>query len=353
MSSHVRVGLFSLLILCILPSYLLADYLEVTRAVNLKTLPNSKASVLEKLQPETQVTILSDQQENGYYNVYSKDSGRSGWVYRTYVRRYPGEITVEKGVSLQEHPFKDESYFVSAEAKRYASRHLKIGKPQIAYERVYEGYSLGVDGRLKIPLWVQYELLPEDLDGVGKRRDNFHSDSTIPDGYRAEKSDYEKSGFDKGHMAPAGHMNRNQKVMDESFPLSNMAPQVGVGFNRHIWRYLETNCLKWCRTRGAITIITGPIFAVVDSTVSYDVIGDNEVAVPTHFYKIIVDSKDLGDVQALAFVLSNTRMSGEKDISKFLTSIDSIEKQTGLDFLTALPLDIQSELESKTAVNIW
>ncbi len=331
-----------------------ADYLEVRRPVTLKTLPSKSGLVLDKLEPGSYLSLLDEgKQTKGYYHAYSKDSGRSGWVYRSFVRRYSGEVPSINEIAIEDYPLEDKTHFMSDMEKYHASRHLKIGKPQIAYERAYEGYVLGMDGRLKIPLWVQYELSPDELDGPAKRKDNFHADASIPYGYRAERSDYKKSGFDMGHMAPAGHMNRNQKVMDESFPLSNMAPQVGIGFNRHIWRYLEADCLDWCKARGVITIITGPIFKSNAGSISYEVIGDNEVAVPTHFYKIIVDDKNPEDVQTLAFILPNKPLRGQTDISKYLTSIDEIEKLTGLDFLTALPIDIQKEVEASTAAALW
>jgi len=79
-------------------------------------------------------------------------------------------------------------------------------------------------------------------------------------------------------MAPAGAMKWSARAMSESFLLSNMVPQVGVGFNRHIWKSLETKVRKWTSERGELYIVTGPIF---DG--NHKAIGDNKVAVPTHF----------------------------------------------------------------------
>lgn len=169
-----------------------------------------------------------------------------------------------------------------------SSRHLKLGKPQAVYERFRDGYALAQDARLKIPVWVQYELRQEDLAETVERTDNFTADPTIPAGSRAETSDYRGSGFDQGHMVPAADMRKNQQVMDDCFLLSNIAPQVGVGFNQRIWRTLETRIRGWVGNRGTLTIIIGPVFTVKRHKVSYKVIGDNSVAVPTHFFRIIV-----------------------------------------------------------------
>jgi len=108
----------------------------------------------------------------------------------------------------------------------------------------------------------------------------------------------------------------------------------------------------WVEGRGSLVIITGPIFAVENDSVGYKVIGPNHVAVPTHFYKIIVDANDSHNVQALAFIMPNKDIRGH-DYVEYLTSIDEIEKKTGLDFLSALPVEIQEKVEIKKADKIW
>lgn len=70
-----------------------------------------------------------------------------------------------------------------------------------------------------------------------------------------------RSGYDRGHMVPAADAKISQNAMDETFFLSNVAPQVGDGFNRHCksssrpvliglftdhadWAYLEDFCRR-------------------------------------------------------------------------------------------------------------
>jgi endonuclease G len=346
-------GLFLLITVLLFSfSYLHADYLEVSRNANLKQEPLNKSTLVAKLTPGKQLKLISDEQYNGYYHAYSPSLGKNGYIYRTFVRRIQGDMPRPQ-IDPDDDPMRDRSNYETIATKEYASRHLALGKPQAVFERSYEGFCLAQDGRLKIPLWVQYQLSPDDLVGPAKRRDNFHTDTSIPEGYRATKSDYSGSGKDMGHQAPAAHMTRSQDVMDESFLLSNMAPQEGVGFNRHIWRYLEAACMDWCEARGTLTIITGPIFNISDNHVSYNVVGKNQVAVPTHFYKIVVDNNDSTKPSALAFVLPNEALTGEKDFSKYLVSIDEIEQKTGLDFLNALPVAIQENIEEQPADALW
>ncbi len=150
-------------------------------------------------------------------------------------------------------------------------------------------------------------------------------------------------------MAPAGDMKRSQRVMDESFLLSNIGPQVGAGFNRDIWALLEGAIRDWTRDRDALTVITGPVFDSEDGTVRYRVVGESEVAVPTGFFKIVVD---LERKQSLAFEMPNERLFG-REFDEFLVSIDDLEARTGLDFLADLPVADQDELESEAASQVW
>ena len=336
---------------CVSVSY--GDYLEVSRRASVKAEPRSGAEIIERVEARTHIELLNQgRQENGYYQVRAPGTHEIGWIYRTFVRRYYGDMPDLPTEESIIRSLADPTLRITPEKRRYAVRHLSIGKPQAVYERVREGYVVGQDGRLKIPVWVQYELGRGDLMGTAGRKNDFRPDASISYRYRAETEDYEDSGFDRGHMAPAGDMKRSEKVMSESFLLSNMAPQVGEGFNQNIWRYLEAAVRGWVQERGRLTIITGPIFAIEDNSVSYQVIGENNVAVPTHFYKIVVDNNDPDNVEALAFMMPNDNLSDE-NYRDYLTTINRIELATGIDFLSALPAAVQDAVESTEAQTVW
>ena len=344
---------FLILIVFLSADFVHGDYLEVRRRATVKAEAGSGASIIERVEPRTHVELLDEgRQENGYYQIRAPRTREVGWIYRTFVRRYYGDMPEPPTEERILESLADPTLRLTAAKRRYAVRHLRIGKPQAVYERVREGYVLGQDGRLKIPLWVQYELGRGDLTGIAVRRNDFRPDASIPYRYRAETEDYAGSGFDQGHMAPAGDMKRSEKVMSESFLLSNMAPQIGIGFNRGIWNNLEGAVRGWVQERGNLTIITGPVFAVEAGRVSYQVIGENQVAVPSHFYKILVDTNDEERVEALAFLMPNEDISGEH-YRDYLTTIDEIENLTGLDFLSSLPTSVQNAVESQEAESIW
>ncbi len=319
-----------------------ADYLVASRSGTVKNRPESGAGIVSRVEDGDFLMLLDNgDQQNGYYHVQLTSTLDHGWIYRTLVRRREGDLpdTVEiGGGDYKPHP----NY----------QRHLRLGEPKYFFVRAREGYVTGHDARLKIPVWVQYELTRDDINGPANREDDFRADYSIPYGSRADLSDYSGSGFDRGHLAPAADMKSNEEEMSESFVLSNIAPQVGNGFNRRIWKELEEAIRGWVQQRGSLTIITGPVFAVQGGSVKYEVIGDNHVAVPTHFFKIVVDANDLSNVQALTFLMPNKDL-GDDHFREYLSSIDKIEKMTGMDFLSRLPVTLQTDIESVKAKNLW
>jgi endonuclease G len=336
-----------------------ADTLRLSRPAKVYAAPSTSSMVLVERPAQTDLTILLDgKQSNGYYQVALDEQGAGGvgWVYRTFGRRIPATLASARlaapSASPVDDPLRDPTYTSTDLSRRYAARHLRIGKPQAVFERAREGYVLAQDARLKIPLWVQYELNREELDSDISRVDKFRADTTIPAGSRAELVDYRNSGFDRGHMAAAEDMSRTARLMEESFLLSNMAPQVGKGFNQNIWKNLEADIRGWVRARGKLTIITGPVFEAKADRVSYATIGTNAVAVPTHFYKIVVDARDNSNVEALAFLFPNQDLTG-RTVGEFLASINEIEKLTGLNFLSGLPEATQKRVETGKAAGVW
>jgi len=78
--------------------------------------------------------------------------------------------------------------------------------------------------------------------------------------FRSTNEDYFKSGFDRGHLAAAGNHKAHQRLCEETFKLSNMAPQVGVGFNRHSWNRLEKHVRRLTKVYNNVYVCTGPLY---------------------------------------------------------------------------------------------
>ena len=101
-------------------------------------------------------------------------------------------------------------------------------------------------------------------------------------GLIATNADYTRSGYDKGHMAPAADMKWSPQAMEESFYFSNMCPQ-HPQLNRRGWKNLEEKIRDWAIADSAIIIICGPIVAKQPKT-----IGKNKVVVPQQFFKVVL-----------------------------------------------------------------
>lgn len=205
-----------------------------------------------------------------------------------------------------------------------------------------DGYLLSHNNETKIPDWALERLTPDRFEGTAKRKNNFHEDDELAVGRRSELADYKSSGFDRGHQAPAADMKFDQEAMDQSFLLSNMAPQVGIGFNQHIWAHLEDQVRIWAERRQDLVVITGPIYE------GNRTIGDDKVAVPTHFYKIVYEP---ARHRAIALILPNRKIKGN-DLKPFVCSIDEIEERTGIDFLPQLRKSTQRAVERNVGT-LW
>jgi endonuclease G len=222
----------------------------------------------------------------------------------------------------------------------------KLGVPGNSGEILCrEGYLLAHDSVRKTPVWVIEHLTAEKASGSLSRKDAFKADPNLAKGQRAELSDYKNSGYDKGHMAPSADMAWDEEAMAESFYLSNMVPQVGIGMNRGIWKDLEELVRKWAIARGSVYIFTGPIY---EGETTGD-IGKNKVAVPSQLYKIVYDESK---AEAISFIMPNSKLSSS-DIPKYITTIRDIEKRTGLDFLSELDEAAQDVIEMKKATTLW
>lgn len=192
----------------------------------------------------------------------------------------------------------------------------------------YDGFDLAYNEEFEQAAWVAYVLTREEIEsGNIDRTDNFRSDKSITSG-SSSLSDYRGSGYDRGHLAPAGDMKWDPLVMSQSFLMSNMSPQLPA-FNRGIWRKLETQVRQWAIQKDSLYVITGPLLEPIDS-----LIGDNEVGVPGYYFKVLVDLSP-PDHSMIAFLLPNVGSSDP--LMQFALSVDSLEQITTYDFFAKAP----------------
>jgi len=191
--------------------------------------------------------------------------------------------------------------------------------------------------------WVAYRMVPKNLEkNVDRSDERFEPDPKVSTG-SASHNDYGGSGYDRGHLAPAADFSGNQKMMHETFFMSNMSPQRPL-CNRETWRLLEEQTRRWGEKKKEIYIVSGPVFGSNMTKIGKK----NKISVPPAYFKIIFSEKEQ---KAIAFIVPN--VNKKEDYKKYQVSIDEVEKQTGLDFFSLLPDDVEKKVESQTTTTGW
>ncbi|MNU52241.1 Nuclease precursor [compost metagenome] len=207
----------------------------------------------------------------------------------------------------------------------------------------HAAYSLVYNETHEQANWIAYELTEERTNNLYERTDKFLVDPLVTSGSATDK-DYEKSGYDRGHLAPAADMGWSEITVAESFYYSNMSPQE-PSFNRGIWKKAEELVRNWAIEYKDLYIVTGPVL-----TEGLKTIGPNEVSVPEYYYKVILDYSQ-PDVKGIGFIMSNA--ASQKDLRTFAVSIDSVETFTGIDFFPLLPDNEEKIIEQTLCIDCW
>ncbi len=207
----------------------------------------------------------------------------------------------------------------------------------------HTGYIVSYNKDLKLPNWVSYELTREETKGKEKRSNRFITDPLVK-GLIATNADYARSGYDKGHMAPAADMKWSPQAMEASFYFSNICPQ-HPQLNRRSWKKLEEKIRDWAIADSAIIIICGPIITKQPKT-----IGKNKVAVPQQFFKVVL-SPFAKPMRAIGFLFNNRQ--AVEPLSTYAVTIDSIERLTNMDFFAPLPDEIENKIETEANYFQW
>jgi endonuclease G len=209
------------------------------------------------------------------------------------------------------------------------------------------GYAVAFNPMTHTPDWVIERITARQLQGKAQRKDNFTADKDVPT-ITAYPGDYDASNYDRGHQAPAGDFKSSQPMTDQSFLMTNMAPQVGAGFNRNIWKQLETDVRSWvlCGRDDELYVVTGPVFGDKDKSIAKGKNGP--IRVPSYFFKVIYDP---ANNRALGMMLPNEKLK-TADLPKYAVAISDIEEQTGIVFFPALSVRRQNILKSSVG-NLW
>ena len=216
---------------------------------------------------------------------------------------------------------------------------------------LHNGFIVGYSDLRGNPLWVEYALTPvTDNAPHLKRPSRFQTDWRGLN--RVSHDDYTKSGFDRGHNAPNHAMSTlyGKYGQADSFLMTNISPQ-RPKLNQQIWQRLEEAELSFfAKNFGKVWVITGPIFGNNSERISSSLW---HIDIPKAFYKIyITEESDSKPAFALAFIMPQT-VTGKEPLSQFVTTIDTVEAQTGLDFLSDFDDKTENHLEGTIETVPW
>jgi len=206
----------------------------------------------------------------------------------------------------------------------------------------HQHYALSYNEPFEQAEWVAYTLKPAHLTHDDRKRPYFIEDPKVGS-KSADWKNYKRSGFDRGHLCPAGDRRFSLQAYNETFYTSNISPQ-RKDFNAGVWNRLEMKTRQWCKKYGTLKIITAGVLQN-----GLQEIGGEGVDVPNHFYKIIYRN---GSNEGIAAFLMPHRES-KRPLQSFLVPVDSIEQLTGIDFFPEKTRGWQEKMESSVVPTAW
>lgn len=223
---------------------------------------------------------------------------------------------------------------------------MRVGMPASTKSRMidYEGFAMSFNDDMRQPNWVAWELTRDESRATDYSRNDadFAPDPDVS--ASAQLEDYRGSGYDRGHMCPAGDMRWSRQGMRDCFLLTNMSPQKGE-LNSGAWKTLEEKCREWAVRDSAIIIICGPV--LTDRLTRS--IGSG-IPVPERYFKVIL-APYADPVRGIGFIMPNGRVNGGMQAAA--VSIDEVEAITGFDFFSSLPDNVEDRVEAECNFPRW
>lgn len=213
--------------------------------------------------------------------------------------------------------------------------------------RHYTNYSVSFNPKFRVPNWVAWDIVPEELEGPAVRLDNFRKAPFVNECPSPYDYDYQNTGYQRGHMCPAADNHWDYKAMDESFYMINMCPQTKV-LNEQKWETLEEKCRTWAKLYGKVFIVCGPIGPARNIRIREDDLLESGVYVPREFFKGVLRERIVnGQIQyeAIGYILS------QKGTWR-ICSIKEIEAITGIILFHNLSKEIGKHEANKVKDNV-
>jgi endonuclease G len=350
-----------------------ADYLEVRRNSTIKAEPKGAAEILARPDVGLHLILVSNDQASGYYEIEIPEelhaAKPTGWIYRSLVRRFPGQPPAAETESASELTA-EEIALIEATSITWPARNNTDAKPHVVFGQpkykdhddehnlliTYSGFRVYWDDQVLGPRWTAIKLTDDmvDKNSTVEIESSFSVDPAIAAaGLQSTKhSDYNNPpgsrAWARGHIVQfddaRGWGSTSGK---ESFFTSNIAPQLQQ-HNGGRWLAMEKLCSEFARDYEIVWVFSGPIYPANPKPFATG----RKVPKPIAFYKIVVSPGEGNKVDLLAFRMPHKRIAKTVQLPTFLTTVDAIEKATGIDFLHELTDSVEEPLE-RVKWSLW
>ena len=198
-------------------------------------------------------------------------------------------------------------------------------------------YALSNNDDTKFADWVAYRLNPDIISGPSKSR-NWAPDPWLDPSETLEpypdhgdyKDAHSKINTDRGHQAPLASFDGSPSWFETNY-FSNITPQKS-NLNQGPWKKLEMQIRDMVEELSYLIVYTGPLYERDMPPLPN---ADETHKVPSGYWKIVLYTNEDDYIEPLAFIFDQDTPRGDK-IGTHLTTIDEIEKRSGLDFLWEL-----------------
>jgi DNA/RNA endonuclease G (NUC1) len=210
--------------------------------------------------------------------------------------------------------------------------------------------ALDYNDSLGQPNWASWNLTASDI-GTNSRS-SFVTDTNLPSNfYRVKSSDYDLSGYDRGHLCPSKDRTDIAENNDLVFRMSNVLPQAPIN-NSGVWLQFENYCRSLVQsTNNYELLITSGGSGYTGSRINTN----GPVWIPNYVWKIVVvvprgpgfaTNRISATNRVIALKIPNTN-DATNSWPSYITSANQIQVDTGLTFFTALPSEVASAFRTK------
>lgn len=186
----------------------------------------------------------------------------------------------------------------------------------------YEGFTIWLDCAERAPVKFRYNAKRDE--GDAKRYKKFLLDPDVPENCQQYTSKSYGNGYDRGHQVPANHLDFSEKAIMQSNFMTNILPQT-TQMNRGAWLLTEeiTECY---RDIEELLVLGGVIWG--NDTENDLFVQSHGVRTPDAFWKLIIRGSSAGE-KVIAWIVPNTKDASKKNLDKYISTVEEIEKLTG------------------------